>query len=207
MKRTILQQSFLVISFFSLYAQEFSMTKWHSEGIIDLISGETLYGTLKYDLENNQLFLVNDSLNKTFSPRNATAFQFRDAITGKTRFFFSLEFKNSNGQIEKMFFELLFDGKALSLLSRERILERIEVINNPFFPATRSYRVYFLQYDFYVMNQYAEIFYCGNLLNDLLKVLPKQKQEIKNYIKHYKLNTTVPEDMIKIVQYYNQLEH
>jgi len=183
--------------------QEFSMNKWHQDGVVDLTSGETLYGALKYNFEMNQLNLLSDSLNKTFSPRNVLSFQIKDAVTGKTRDFFSLEAKGANNKPEKMFFELLLDGEYKSLLSRERIVERVETTYDPFLPNGRMYRVYFLFYDFFVMNQRAEIEYCGSTIKDLLAVLSDRKEDINTFIKKHKLKTDNPQDMIKIMEYYN----
>jgi hypothetical protein len=202
MKNNLLLLLWLLLSPFGLFAQEFSQNYWH-EGEVDTEIGETVSGKLKYHIEDNTLQFQNGTTLKSYSPRTVKAFQLKDALTKKERVFYTLDYKDENGSENKYFFELLVEGH-FSLFCREKIMERIENYHDPYWIGGRNVRVSYLAYDFFLMNEKGVIKRCESNIKSLQAFMKGQESDIKEFVKRNKLSLSSREDMIKIIEYYNE---
>ena len=101
-------------------AQNWPSELWH-QGKIVLMSGDTLRGLIKYDLQQDLVqYTLEDKRTEAFSARKIMFFEIFDETIREYRQFFALPYTTMTGYRAPVFFELLANGK-LTLLSRESL--------------------------------------------------------------------------------------
>ena len=192
----------LVILFFcqNALAQKFPSDLWH-EGKIVLVEGDTLRGSVKYDLQQDLVqYGVANERTTAFSARKVLFFEIFDNSVRRYRQFFSLPFTTTSGYKAPVFFELLEEGK-MTLLSRESVEYR--TYNSPYYMGSYSRLV--LVHKYYFLDDKGEIAeFVGNK-NDLLHMMKNKSDEVEKYIKANKLRHDDKNDFTRIVAYYNSL--
>lgn len=185
--------------------QPISSEYWH-DGEIDLEDSETLRGRIKYDISTDNLQYVNGNIIKSFHAEKVLSFQITDAITHKQRNFYSLPFKNENNYVKKHFFELLYEDKV-SLLAREKVVERIRNLGNPYsIYGTTTVRYYTVEYDYFLVDEKGEIVFIQKLkAKEVPSYFKYQQHKLREYIEKENLKFDKQDDMILLVKYYNSL--
>lgn len=205
---TIFLQKGIIVAFFLfntlLFAQEFPSEYWHKGSII-LKQGDTLQGTLKYNLSENLLLFQKQKGYATYRPSEVLAFSFFDALDSIPRHFSSQEvFINEQYQLE-MFFELLLVNKQ-NLFARERIqLSRQAAM------ASQGFMIsdYELGFDYYYLSQ--DSLYLQPIRNTrkgLYFLFGEHKDQMKKFMKSHKIrySYTPKEDMKQIFQHLQKLK-
>jgi hypothetical protein len=191
-----------VIFFFTLHveAQKFPSDLWH-EGRIVLLEGDTLRGSIKYDLQQDLVqYGVANQRTTAFSARKVLFFEIFDTSVRKYRQFFALPFSTTSGYKAPVFFELLEEGK-MTLLSRESVEYR--TYNSPYYMGSYSRLV--LVYKYFFLDENGNITEFTGNKNDLLNLMNKKADEVEKYIKANKLRYDDKYDFARIVAYYNSL--
>ncbi|HYG39402.1 MAG TPA: hypothetical protein VD908_12315 [Cytophagales bacterium] len=187
------------------FSQVFPSEIWY-EGKVYLDSQETLRGHIKYDFDNDLIQVNSDNLIKTFSTRKFTSFEITDTDRNVVRSFYSLPYYRVSNYKVPMMFELVKEGKNLSLLSREYITT--ETVPQYDFYTHRNY--YFnrsvVAYNYYLLFPTGKIRQYHFNKNELLDLLKDKSSEIKKYVKENRLKYDKREDLIEIVTYYNTLK-
>lgn len=181
-------------------AQNWPFELWH-EGKMVLLSGDTLKGMIKYDLQQDLVqYALRDQKAEVFSARKILFFEIFDEDIHKYRRFFALPFTTTNGYRAPVFFELLEEGK-MTLLAREFL--EYKTYSSPYFVGSYSRLVLGHKYFFLKENGDIEEF-TGNK-NDLLDLMGKRSEEVEKYIKENRLRYDDKQDFTRIVDYYNSL--
>ena len=181
-------------------AQQFPSDLWH-EGKIVLLEGDTLKGSIKYDLQQDLLqYSIADQRTTAYSARKVLFFEIYDATVRKYRQFYALPFTTTAGYRAPVFFELLEEGK-MTLLSRESVEYR--TYSSPYIMGSYSRLV--LVYKYYFLDEHGNISEFTGNKNDFLNLMNKKSDEVEKYIKANKLRYDDKYDFAKIVAYYNSL--
>lgn len=187
-------------------AQEFSVNMWHV-GEIDLTSGETKRGKIKYSLEEEQVLLIVGNKLHSYSTNKVESFLIKDALSNESRLFFSIPHSLNNNYKRNHFFELLSDGQV-SLLSRQEIvLRRVRRdVTNDFIFRNPNYPVPMESENYFLMDAQGNISACGNTNKEVIEYFSDHSAQIKSFIKANKLDVNFRYDMIHVVEYYNSLK-
>lgn len=181
-------------------AQKFPSDLWH-EGKIVLLEGDTLRGSVKYDLQQDLVqYGVADQRTTAFSARKVLFFEIYDTSVRKYRQFFALPFSTTGSYKAPVFFELLEEGK-MTLLSRESVEYR--TYNSPYYMGSYSRLV--LVYKYFFLDEEGNISEFTGNKNDLLQLMNNRSEEVEKYIKANKLKYDDKYDFARIVAYYNSL--
>ena len=195
----------LCISFFEVSAQKFSKDLWH-KGEIDLTTGETVSGFIKYDLENDNIIYKNGNTVRSYNATRVEAWQIVDQKSKQVRYFFTLPYSTDGSSYKKpTFFELLTEGEPYSLLGREKLVEKVENMYDPYWFGGRNIRVTVLVDDYFLINEDGDIEFCSRELDEALAKLNDKDKVLKKFIKVNKLDIERREDMVQVVDYYNSL--
>jgi hypothetical protein len=181
-------------------AQTFPSDLWH-EGKIVLLEGDTLRGSIKYDLQQDLVqYAVANERTIAYSARKVLFFEIYDNTVRKYRQFFALPFSTTAWYKAPVFFELLEEGK-MTLLSRESVEHR--TYNSPYYMGSYSRLVLINKYFF--LDDLGNISEFNGNKNDLLNLMNKKSDEVEKYIKANKLRYDDKYDFTRIVAYYNSL--
>jgi hypothetical protein len=198
MKTTIILILFLSNVCYAVLAQQFAFEYWH-EGRVVLDTGDTLKGSLKYNMQTDLLQYQKDNSNQSFSARNALFFEIFDATTKQYRQFYSLPYAASGGYKAPVFFELLTEGK-LTLLSREA-LEYRTYSNSFYYYGTNTRLV--LVYKYFLLQENGDIVEFVGKKNDWLDLMSKRADDVQDYARKNRLDYTDKNELVRIVSYYN----
>lgn len=200
MDRRILGASILFFSLNIAVAQEWAFEQWH-DGKIVLITGDTLKGNVKYDLQQD---LVQYERSKTapevFTPRKVLYFEIYDRTVNRYRIFFALPYNATISYKTSIFFELLEEGK-LTLLAREAVEYR--TFSSPYYFGSYTREVLVYKY-FFLEEDGSIVEFIGNK-NDLLSLMGNKSEDVDKYIRTNRLKFDEKYDLVKIVAYYNSL--
>ena len=182
------------------FTQQFAFEYWH-EGKIVLDTGDTLKGSVKYDLQTDLLQYQSNDKHQSFSARNALFFEIFDATIKQYRQFYSLPYSVSSGYKAPVFFELLAEGK-MTLLSREA-LEYRTYSNSFYYYGTNTRLV--LVYKYFMLQENGDITEYTGKKNDWLDFMGNNAKPVEKYAKTNRLSFDDKYDLVKIVSYYNSL--
>jgi hypothetical protein len=185
---------------YQVRAQNWPSELWH-QGKIVLMSGDTLRGLLKYDLQQDLVqYTLEDKRTEAFSARKIMFFEIFDETVRQYRQFFALPFTTTTGYRAPVFFELLANGK-LTLLSRESLEYR--TYNSPYYLGGYSRQI--LVYKYFFLDEKGNIQeFTGNKA-DLLNMMGRKSDDVEKYMKENKLKFDDKYDFARIVSYYNSI--
>ncbi len=192
----------VLISAFTVNAQEFSKDSWHN-GYLVTTSGDTVRGLVKYDLEANIVQLIRSNVVKTYSSHKVFYFQIYDQIVDNYRQFYSIPYRVANDYEVPVIFEVLYEG-PLSLLAREAIAQ--ETVNNSSaYWGGGGYIRTVVQYTFYFLDKKGTIKVFSGKRADLLMIMSSHQSEVKKFIKDNRLKIEDIRDLIRITAFYNSI--
>jgi hypothetical protein len=196
-------QRALVIAFlFSsawLQAQDFPFEFWH-EGKLMLEGGDTIKGSIKYNLQSDLLQLQLDGRIETFTARKVLSFEIFDQTVKRYRNFFTLPYSVTGGYKAPVFFELLVEGK-LTVLCREALEYR--TYSSFYYYGTYSRLVLVTKY--FLLDEDGSIIEFDGKKNDWLYLMGKQGEDIQKYSRTNRLSFDEKYELAKIITYYNSL--
>jgi len=193
----------LIIFLFSLTyvtveAQEYAFELWH-DGKVILVTGDTLKGLIKYDLQQDLLQYDNKHGNiQAYTARKVLFFEIFEATVEQYRQFYALPYNASTGYKALVFFELLAEGK-MTLLSRESMEYR--TYSSAYYYGSYSRLV--LVYKYYLLDESGIIKEFVGKKGELMTMMGKRAGAVEDYIKQNKLKIEDRYDFAKIVAYYN----
>ncbi|HEX5171383.1 MAG TPA: hypothetical protein VFW11_19535 [Cyclobacteriaceae bacterium] len=194
---------FLVVGIFAgveAYAQQWAFEFWH-EGKIILVTGDTLKGNVKYDLQQDLVqYEKKDVQPEVFTPRKVLFFEIFDRTVSRYRTFYALPYNATQAYRTSIFFELLEEGK-MTLLSREAVEYR--TYSSPYYLGSYSRQV--LVYKYFFLEEDGNIVEFQGNKSDLLNMMGNKSDEVEKYIKTNRLKFEEKYDLARIVAYYNSL--
>lgn len=195
--------TFLVVFFsFTSFAQRFSMEEWH-DGRVILSEGDTIKGSINYDLKNNMIQLVPAGTKEAYalSAQSILYFDLIDKLTENYRQFVVLRYDiNNNNYNVPVIFELLVEGE-LTLLAREKI--ELRTVNHPMY---RAYSTRVIVYDYFFLQKNQKISLFSQKKRDLGQYVKPFEKQITEYIKDNNFQVDRMGDLARIVVYYNSLK-
>ena len=178
--------------------QQFPFEYWH-DGKIVLETGDTLKGSIKYDLQNDLVQFSANGKHESFSARKMTYFEIFDQTAKRFRNFYSIPYNTSGAYKAPVIFELLAEGK-MTLLCRES-LEYRSYSNTYYGMSSRLVLVY----NFFLLKEDGSIEPFIGKRNDLVRLMGPHGEQVEKYIKANKLDLADRNEFVQIVTYYNSL--
>lgn len=185
-------------SFLNVKAQQFAFEYWH-EGKIVQDTGDTLKGTVMYNMQTDLLLVQANNKNQSFSARNVLFFEIFDATIKHYRQFYSLPFSTSGGYKTPVFFELLAEGKIM-LLCREAVEYRT-YSSSFYYYGSNTRQV--LVYKYFLLQENGIIAEFISKKKDWLEVMEKRSDDVEQYAKVNRLSFDDKYELIKIINHYN----
>lgn len=175
-------------------------------GYLVLEEGDTLQGQFNLKLEDNLVQLLETESVKTYSAKQLKSVCLFDDEAGLERYYYPFPYKLISSYKMPVLFEMMFSGKYLSLLQRERVIAETVPMYDFYmgrtFYATRN-RV---KSELFLMWNEDKIRRFNNSRKELFSWLNDEQKAIKSYMKENKLSVNNRQDVRKIVEYYNQLK-
>jgi hypothetical protein len=182
------------------YGQQFAFEYWH-DGKIVLETGDTLTGSIKYDLQNDLVQFSKGGKLESYTARKMTYFEIFDQTVRRYRQFYSIPYQTSGAYKAPVIFELLAEGK-MTLLCRESLEYRS--YTNAFYSYGSSTRLV-LVYQYFLLKENGSIDIFEGKRNDLLDLMEPYSDEVAKYIKANRLDLADRNEFVQIVTYYNSL--
>ncbi len=181
------------------YAQQFPFELWH-DGRMVLDNGDTLRGSIKYDLQNDILQLQANQRVESFTARKVLFFEIFDTTVKRYRMFYSLPYSQAGGDYKApVFFELLEEGK-ITLLCREALEYR--TYNNSFYYYGTFQRLELVN-KFFLLRENGTIEEFRGKKNDWYQIMTTRSEDVQQYAKANKFNLEDKYGLANVVAYYN----
>jgi hypothetical protein len=191
---------FLICSSAALHAQQFPFEVWH-EGKMVLDDGDTLRGTIKYDLQNDLIQFQKDEKLESYSARKVLYFEIFDVTIKRYRNFFSLPYTTAGQYKAPVFFELLVEGK-LTVLCREAV--ELRTYSSPFY-YYGTYTRQVLVNKYFILKDNGSIEEFISKRNDWYQLMGNKSDEVQRYAKTNKLDLDEKYELVQVLNYYNSL--
>lgn len=195
----------LLIGFLVLFCQLCSLSQnlvddkeeWFYGKVI-LAKGDTLLGTMQYEMQSGILkFRSEDNALRTFSALQVISFDFYDTVLKTRRYFYSLtEHKKGDYGAPTFFGVLYFNENKVSLFYKENT--RYAPIWNTRAITREAYELYFIFPDKSVRRYHKS-------RKSLFSILSEHHSELKYFIDNKSLMIHNLNDLVKILEYYNNL--
>jgi len=190
----------LWISVLPVVAQQFAFELWHT-GKAVLDTGDTLRGTIKYDLQTDILQLNDNKKLESFTPRKVLFFEIFDETVKRYRVFYSLPFAQTGQYKAPVFFELIEEGK-LTVLCREALEYR--TTSSPFFFYGSVTRLVLVN-KFFMLKENGNIEEFRGKKNDWYTFMPTKADEVERYAKSNRLDLDEKYELSQVIAFYNSL--
>lgn len=197
-------------AYYPLLAQnQFPSQIWH-QGTIYGTDGQTYAGLVKYDLENNLVQLKTETIS-TFTASNVSHFEIYNQSNDGLRSFYSLPYSKNDIIEMPVLFEILTEGKGITLLCREYIDVNYQSTgskryNGPTNDGLKVVKKYRLAFDYFFFKDNEIQKYSLNK-KDLLDFFPVFEEDINLFMKKNKLAHDKRGDLVRITAYYNELQN
>jgi hypothetical protein len=176
-------------------------------GYLITIDEDSLFGPVSM-LFGNDLVQINDENKiKTFGANQVQMIYIRERDNSESeRYIYPFPYHPYSDFKPQRFFEMLFSGIHLSLLSRETLVtETIPQYDNFSFRTFYSTRTRLLQ-EYYLLFPEKKVRRLAGSKKEFLNLLADRKDSLKKFIAEGKLDMDRQEDLLKIVKEYNRLK-
>ncbi len=184
----------------AVYGQQFPFEYWH-DGKVVLDTGDTLKGSIKYDLQNDLVQFSRGNRLESFTARKLTFFEIFDQTVKRYRQFYTIPYAVTGAYKAPVLFELLTEGK-ITLLCRESVEYRS--YSNSFYSYGMSTRLV-LVYHYFLLKENGTIDPFDGKRADLVRLMGDKGQLVEKYMKSNKLDLNDRNEFVQAVQYYNSL--
>ena len=195
---------FLIILAHQVSAQTFPSEIWH-EGRVVLIDNQEFKGSVKYDLETDIVQLNDDKTIRTFSSKKLLYFEIFDESVDTYRQFYALPYAVSQGYETPILFEVLHEGRPLSLLAREAVTTETVPQYSYYYGRSNYFSRYKLSYEIYFFNEKTGISRYQMKKRELLDLMGRKSSEVRKFINDNNLRVDRRRDLERITAYYNSL--
>ena len=199
-KTTIFLTFFILTCSLSLSAQQWSRG-WHPGNLV-LLSGDTLEGKIRYDIENDavQIMLANELVH-SFSGKKVLAFEFQEHPRRSKRRFYSLPYEQRSNFYTSRLFEVLYEGK-LTLLCRPYMEHLIQEADDHEVTGKRKSDPH---YEYYFVGDDGKVHLYRPRVGRLLAFMSAKHREVSSYMREHHLRCDEMRDLVRITAYYNAL--
>lgn len=197
---------FFLLSFFllrqSVSAQKNPHQEWN-EGLILLLDETEYSGKIRFDLQNNTVQVAFQGKMLSFGAAKVEFFEFFDAEKKTNRIFYSLPYAQKKTYEALIFFELMVEGK-LTLLNREKLVEK--VVTRPFtfgFPGS-SYVEYYWVDEFYLLEESGKVKPFDPEKENIFDHFSASSPEIRLFIESNKNAVRDRYELMRVIAEYNK---
>ncbi len=181
---------------------QFSNEVWH-DGFLVTTEDDTLKGLIKYDMEANIVqLIVNKSKVQTFSSHKIFYFEIFDKVVKNYRQFYSIPYEVNYDYTIPIIFEVLYEA-PLSLLAREALVQE-NVPNSSIYWSGTIMQDKMMK-TFYFLDKKGNIQLYTGKRSDLLTIMARKSNAVKDFIKKNNLKTDEVRDLIRITAFYNSI--
>ena len=181
-------------------AQEFAFEYWH-EGTIVLETGDTLKGSVKYDMQTDLVQIQVDNKLETYTARKVLFVEIFDRTIKRYRRMYSLPYNTSGEYKAPVFFELLEEGK-ITLLCREALEYR--TYSSSFYYYSNYSRLTIV-YKYFLLKENGDIVPFVGKRNDWLDLMNDRRDEVQKFARDNRLDFDEKYQLKRIIAYYNSL--
>lgn len=169
------------------------------------VQEDTLRGLIKYDMDTDIVqVIVQEDRVSTFSSKKVLYFEIYDESVKNYRQFYSLPYQVRLNYKTQSLFEVLYEG-PLTLLVKEKIVTVSDPYSQAYFSGQTFSREK-LAYTYFFIDQKGKMYeYSSGKRNDLLEILRKNANKVRDYIKDNRLKTDRMRDIVRITAFYNSL--
>ena len=194
---------FFFLSSLYLNAQQFPSETWH-KGRAVLLEGDTLAGEIRYSQETDiiEIMLNGSETAIALTGRKLLYFEIFDNLSKRYREFYALPYALNGNYETTILFEVILEGRPVSILSRERIEN--EVVNSPYMMGGAFSRLV-LKYNYYFLRPEGKISLVTKNRKALAYEFKSKVPQMKKYIKSNKIRPEKRPDLLRTVVYYNSL--
>jgi hypothetical protein len=180
---------------------DYAQTRWH-KGQVELASGQTLAGNLKYQIAENVVFLqTQGAVLHTWRGAQIKSFTFYDTLRNAQRRFCALANPVQRSTKDAFFLEVVYEG-FISLLSYEKT--RLQAYPEDGQQKWRKPGYYIAVDEFYTLDMKGKL---KKFTNEqaLAQVVQHDVNALKDFIKTNKLDLQNRQDFATLISHYDQL--
>ncbi len=181
-------------------AQQYAFELWHA-GKAVLDTGDTLRGSIKYDLQTDILQVEINKKLESFTARKVLFFEIFDETVKRYRVFYSLPYAQAGQYKAPVFFELMNEGK-LTVLSREALEYR--TTSSPFYYYGTITRLVLVN-KYFMLKENGDIVEFRGKKNDWYSFMPSKADEVERFAKSNRLDLDEKYELTRVIEYYNSL--
>ncbi len=190
----------------TVVAQKYSMDSFHP-GMVYVYGGDSVQGSIKYDFNAEQVQVQTYDRLLAFNSAKIDRVQFSDVLTGYNRELRIYEYSiSNNGYDLPVLFEFLLDGSKIQVLARENIVweTNTNFISPYTMPITTSQRRLVIQLYFRsaISGKIKRYTYSKG---DLMLYVRSKSSQVKAFMKREKLKANRNDDVVRIIEYFNNL--
>ncbi len=195
---------FLSISLLKSNGQNLPYEDFHI-GTIQTKSGEAISGKIKFDIQANRVFFVDEQLVRDYGSHQIVSFHVKDSFSGAYRYFHSLN-HSMRGLLVPSLFESHEEG-TLSVLTRHKIVDLYHSYGSRVRGGTTRPVATVLRYTLYVSDLDGNIMRIKKRKDLMDFIEAEHKDQVKTFIKLNKLKAYHLRDLVNIVAFYNSIEN
>jgi hypothetical protein len=180
---------------------DYAQARWHN-GQVELASGQTLSGKLKYQINQNVVLLKqNDGTLQTLNSWQIKNFSFYDTLRKTQRRFCTLAHPNPRSTKDALFLEVVYEG-FISLMSYEKT--RLQAYPEDGNQKWRKPGYYVADDVFYLVDMTGKMQkYTG--LEKIAPIMGETPLKMRQFIQTHQLNLNKRQDFKFLVEHYNQI--
>lgn len=215
MKKLFTLSIFIFYGYFNLYAQKQNDSVedyWHF-GKVVLLTGDSIIGNFRFDLDKEILQVELKNTLQTYSARKIKSFRLYDRTAKKERHYMAMPFKKKSNYKTPTFFEVILQDNPITILGREtKLTDTVRYIsssmnNLPLYSIPQKLRYYNGSiHNFYFLYPGGRIKAYDGKKKTLLSLLADRKKYIKIYLKENKVEVIKEQNFIDLIKYYNTLK-
>ncbi len=180
---------------------DYAQARWHA-GQVELASGQTLTGNLKYQINKNVVLLKqSDGTLQTLNSWQIKKFSFYDTLRKISRRFCTLSNPSPRSTKDALFMEVVYEG-FVSLMSYEKT--RLQAYPEDGNQKWRKPGYYVADDLFYLVDMTGKLQkYTG--LDNIARIMGETPLKMRQFIKTHRLNLNKRQDFRFLVEHYNEI--
>jgi len=170
-------------------------------GVMKTVNDVTIEGLkYRYDAYNDEMqFILKGDTASIIRPLSLVSLEF-----GSVKFIYDV-YQTSAETAAAGYFEILGEGRLTALLRRTKVMEYDEYVKN-YGGGGGSKEFYFKEKKNLYVRYSDALARKVNNNKDFLGLLQDHQAEVRKYMKSQKLSARKPDDLVKLIAYYNGLE-
>lgn len=186
-------------------AQNFSKEYWH-KGEVYLFTEESVKGSIRYDLEQNNITIRTDNKLRSYNASQVEQFWIEDELQKRVRYFYALPQITKDDYRVLYFFELLAEG-SITLLCRENFVVKQVGYYSPYMWGgwTNGGSYVVQEDDYFLLNNEGNVVDVEEDREAIMNLFGQKKDVMELYLIDHNNKLRNREDLLKMIRYYNEV--